>query len=202
MKPRLIVEQKITALVNQYRIYSVTDGGEKGDMVAFAQQKRFAFKEKVLFYRDEQKTEEVFGFRAEKTLDVHGRYFVEDADGNLLGIFRKHFKKSLLNSTWEILDKDSQPVITVSESSKVYAVVRRVMAFIPYIGELAEIVGALIKYHFVFRDAATGEEVGKYRKTTMFRDHYELAMTDEAYAKQDWHVLAAMGVALDALQDR
>lgn len=202
MKPRLIVEQKITALVNQYRIFAVNEDGTKGDLVGFAQQKRFSFKEQVTFYHDEAKTSPAFSFRAEKVMDVHGRFYVEDADGKRLGVFKKHFKKSLLNSTWEILDTDDKPIFTISESNKTYAIIRRVVAFIPYVDDLAELVGGLIKYHFSFVDSATGEEVGKYRKTKALRDHYELSMTDEAYSREQWQVFAAMGVALDALQDR
>lgn len=202
MKPRLIVEQKITALVNQYRIYPLDQQGQRGELVAFAQQKRFAFKEKVLFYTSEQKEEVAFSFRAEKALDVHGRFFVEDPNGKRLGAFKKHFKKSLLNSTWEILNSSDTPVMTVSESNKLYAAFRRVIGFVPVIGEAAEVIGAFIRYHFVFKDANSGEEQGMYRKTTSLRDHYELSMTDSAYNTQDWRVFAALAVALDALQDR
>lgn len=52
MKPRLIIEQKITAFVNRYEIYRVTEDGRKSDMIAFAEQKRLAFKEKVNFFTD------------------------------------------------------------------------------------------------------------------------------------------------------
>lgn len=46
MKPQLIVEQKITAFVNRYNIYSVKPNGQKDQLIAQAQQKRIAFKEK------------------------------------------------------------------------------------------------------------------------------------------------------------
>ncbi len=198
MNPKLIVEQKITAFVNQYRIYSVGPDSAKGEMVAFAQQKRLAFKEKVTFYTDEQKTTEFFGFRAEKTLDVHGKYFVEDTGGQPIGVFQKSFKKSLLNSTWYILDSNNEPAITISENSKVLAIIRRLAGFV---SDIAELIVILFKYHFVFVDK-NGETIGTYRKTTLLRDHYELSMTDEAYKSQDWRVFAAMAVALDALQSR
>lgn len=199
MTPKLIVEQKITAFVNQYRIYQVGSDGAKGDLVAFAQQKRLAFKEKVTFYADEQKTKEIFGFRAEKTLDVHGKYFVEDANGHSIGAFKKSFKKSLFNSTWHILGDDDQPRITISENSKVLAIVRRLAGFM---GDIAEIIVAFFRYHFVFVDDKSGETIGLYRKTKLLYDHYELLMTDDGYKSQDWRVFAAMAVALDALQSR
>lgn len=201
MEPRLIIEQKITAFVNKYTVLSpnVADGG---DLAAFAQQKRLAFREKVTFYTDEQKTTETFTFRAEKVMDVHGRYVVEDIDGQVLGMFRKEFKKSLLVSSWVLMDTNGSEVFKVSESNVAIAVLRRFIGFVPFVGELLDIAMNFFRYHFSFIDTATGQELGRYRKTTSLRDHYELAMTDEAWAKLDWRVFAAMGVALDALQSR
>ena len=93
MKPRLIVEQKITAFVNKYAVYTATEDGHKDQLVALAQQKRIALKEKITFYTDESKQEIAFSFRAEKVMDIHGRYLVEDAHGNLIGAFKKRLQK-------------------------------------------------------------------------------------------------------------
>lgn len=201
MKPRLIIEQKITAFVNRYEVFDVTDEGEKNQQLAFVEQKRLAFKEKVSFFRDKSKEELLFTFRAEKVMDVHGKYFVEDAEGNLIGQFQKQFGKSLLNSTWNMLDTDGTVKLTINESNMVLAIMRRYIGWIPFIGDILEIATNFIKYHFSFK-TSDDIEVGKYRKTTLFRDHYLLSVTDENYAAQDWRVFAAMAVALDALQSR
>lgn len=201
MNPKLIVEQKLTAFVNRYEIYTPNTEGEKDKLVAFAEQKRLSFKERVIFYSDPSKKDIVFSFRAEKVMDVHGRYFVEDASGEQVGVFKKRFGKSLINSTWDILDKNDQPVLTISENNQVLAIVRRFGGWIPIIGELIDIITAFLRYHFVFK-TPDNKEVGMYRKTTLFFDRYRLEMTDEIYTAHDWRVLAAMAVALDALQSR
>lgn len=202
MKPRLIIEQKITAFVNKYKVLDVHENGDAGELKALAQQKRLAFKEKVTFYTDEQKSAEAFTFRAEKVMDVHGRYFVEDVNGQLLGMFRKEFKKSLLVSSWVLMNADGTELYRVKESNEVIAVLRRFIGFVPLIGDLLDIVMNFFRYHFSFIDMQSNQEIGQYKKTTLFRDHYQLAMTDEAWDKLDWRVFAAMGVALDALQSR
>lgn len=202
MNPKLVVEQKITAFTNKYAIYQAETTGKKSDLMALAQQKRLAMKEKVTFYNNEAKEKEVFSFRAEKVMDIHGRYFVENADGERIGAFRKDFKKSLLNSTWHIIDADDTTVFIIKESNATLAALRRFIGFIPIVGELAEIIMAFFRYHFVFIDPKTNEIVGKYQKTTLFRDHYLLSMNDEQYDKLDQNVFAAMAVALDALQSR
>lgn len=202
MTPRLIIQQKLTAFVNKYRIYSVNDQGKTDQLISLAQQKRFKIREKVMFYTDQKRDKLSFTFRAEKVIDVHGRYLVEDPNGKALGAFRKEFKRSLVNSTWTILDADGTERYLVKESSMVVAVLRRFVGEIPIIGELGDVIMAFFRYHFSFVDLQTEQEVGKYRKTTLFRDHYVLETTDDLWNSIDWRVLAAMSVALDALQSR
>lgn len=202
MIPKLIVEQKITAFVNRYVVFAVNQQAEKGAVTAFVEQKRLALKEKVSFYSDESKKDILFTFRAEKVLDIHGRYIVEDARGNFIGAFKKEFTRSLLNSTWNILDKDGNPSLTITESNQFLAAARRFAGFIPIVGELVDIILLFFRYHFTFTKAGASETVGKYQKTTLFRDHYLLSMDDDVYGAHDWRVLAAMAVALDALQSR
>lgn len=203
MKPRLYIDQKITPFVNRYMVYG-TDAqqGTKGGLVALAQQKRIAFKEKVSFYVDEAKTQPSFTFRAEKVMDIHGRYFVEDTAGNLVGMFKKEFAESLVVSTWKVMSPDGTVLFEVAESNVTLALIRRFAGWVPIVGDIVELIVLFFRYHFVFKDVATGEVVGTYKKLTLFRDQYELAMTDEAAAKCDWRTLAAMGVGLDALQSR
>lgn len=202
MKPRLYIDQKITPFVNKYMVFGIDAQGVKGGMIALAQQKRLAFKEKVSFFTNEQKTDLAFTFRAEKVFDIHGRYFVEDAAGNVVGMFKKEFTESLVVSTWKVMGSDGTVLFEVAESNVALAVFRRFAGWIPIVGDIVEIVMLLLRYHFVFKDVSTGEIVGTYKKLTLFRDHYELSMTDAAVAKCDWRTLAAMGVGLDALQSR
>lgn len=201
MKPRLIVEQRLTAFVNQCAIYAADQDGNKGELIAFAQQKRLAFKEKINFYTDTSKNQLAFTMRAEKVMDIHGRYFVEDPAGKPIGVFRKDFKQSLASSTWHILDDKDNPSLTFTESSVPLAIFRRYGELIPFIGIFIELIVLFLRYHFTVLDTS-GKEVGKYQKTTLIRDHYRLELTDEAFAAQDIRVLAAQAVALDALQSR
>lgn len=198
MNPRFRVQQKITPLVNRYFVLAP----DSDDVLAFAQQKRFKFREEVIFYDDTDKSNEVFRLQAEKIADVHGRFNVTDTNGSALGGFRKEFKKSLLRSSWVIYTASGEEVARVRESSQTYAVIRRVAEFIPFIDEIFAFVGWLIKYHFELVSLDEQTRLGTYRKTTMARDHYELSSTEQLDQAVDWRVLAAMAVALDALQDR
>jgi hypothetical protein len=202
MKPRLFIEQKITPFANKYKVSGADEAGAQTGLVALAQQKRIAFKEKVTFYTDEAKTDVAFTFRAEKVLDVHGRYIVEDVNGVVIGMFKKEFKKSLLSSTWKVMDANGNDLFVVGESSMALALFRRFGGMIPIVGDIIDLIVLMLKYHFVFTKPESEEVIGRYQKTTLFRDHYTLSLSDEAYALSDWRVLAAFGVGLDALQSR
>lgn len=202
MKPRFIIEQKITPFANQYRVFAANVDGSKASLAAYAHQKRMSIKEKVLFFSDEQKTQAVFSFRAEKIMDVHGRYFVEDENGKMVGMFKKEFAKSLIISTWTVMDAQGMPRYQISESSQTLAVLRRFGGQVPLVGMFVDFAMLFFKYHFKFVDLATNQEVGAHQKLTLFYDHYLMKLDDQAVASVDWRVWAAMGVGLDALQSR
>ncbi len=201
MQPRLRLDQKITPFVNKYYV-SQALGDEKGPLVAFAQQKRAKLREEILFYSDEDKQTLLFSFQAEKVFDLHGRYFVKDADGNIIGMFAKDFTKSLLTSTWKVMGGNEELKLVVTESNQTLAILRRFAGAIPIIGEFVDLALAFLKYHFVFLDAASKQQVGKFQKLTIFKDTYKFDLDEEHYAALDWRVFAAMCVALDALQSR
>ncbi len=192
------IRQKITAFANQYWIH---DGGsgEAGALLAFAHQKRLAFRERFLFFTDETRTHEAFHIQARKVLDFGSSYDVADSSGHALGVFRKAFGASLLRSTWEIVDPATeQPLVVAQERSMPVAIVRRLWDWIPYLGDAP----FFIKYHFDFRDAAGGAPVGEYFKITRIRDHYRLVVEDRYLQTIDWRVFVSLGVAMDALQGR
>lgn len=183
-------------------MFDVNPEGEKGNMIAFAHQKRLAFKEKVEFFTNEQKSQLAFTLRAEKVMDIHGKFMVEDPEGKLIGMFRKEFAASLLVSTWSILGKKDEITLQVAESNVFLAFIRRFAGWIPIIGEIIDILVMFFRYHFNFTDPESRKIVGKYQKTALFYDRYRLSMTDEAYKAHDPRTLAALAVALDALQGR
>jgi uncharacterized protein YxjI len=186
------VKQKITVMVNQYRVIErLPDGGE-GRLLAFAQQKRMSFKEKVFFYADEAKTEELFSFKARQGLDVRAEHDVFDQEGNAIGWFKKDFVSSLMRSTWHLRYDDVEAL--GQERNATVAVVRRIWDWIPVLGE----VWVPFLFHFDFVDSQ-GTVVMSSERKAQIRDVYTVAVPDE---RLDFRVAASMAVALDALQSR
>jgi uncharacterized protein YxjI len=191
--PRFFMRQRITLMVNQYELLAANPDGSEGQLLAFAQQKRMAFKEQVTFYADTAKTRPVFSFKARKRLDLGSGYDVYDPAGAPLGEFRKEFGKSLLRSSWQLAGPGLRA--SGSERNQLIAILRRIWEFVPYLGE----VWAPFVFHFDFVDNDTEQPVMSSERRWTLRDRYVVDVPDE---RLDFRLAAAMAVALDALQTR
>jgi len=182
---QLIVRQRIRLMVNQYEIHAVAPDGSEAGVLAFAQQKRMAFKEQVTLYTDDTKTTPVLGFKARQVMDLAATYDVTDANGAPIGVFRKNFKESLLRSTWH-LQQPGYAELVGRETSLVVAVLRRFvdsLSWLPY------------NFEFLIGDRPAFSVVKKWG----IRDRYVVTIHDPAI---DRRLVTAMAVALDALQAR
>jgi uncharacterized protein YxjI len=192
MQSRFLVRQRIRLMVNQYEVHTENPDGSEGELVAFAQQKRMAFKEQVTLYTDDSKSYAFMGFKARKRIDLASAYDITDANGQPIGVFRKDFKKSLLASTWH-LEQPGLGVSTGSERNKFVAILRRVWDVIPY----AESLPFAWPYHFDFY--AGDQVVFSVEKKFGFRDRYVVDIKDP---RLDRRLVIAQAVGLDALQSR
>jgi uncharacterized protein YxjI len=182
---QLIVRQRVRLMVNQYEIHAATPDGREAGLLAFAQQKRMAFKEQVTLYTDDTKRVPVLGFRARQVLDLGATYDVTDAAGNPIGLFRKSFGESLLRSTWH-LEQPGYGDMVGRERSLVVALLRRFvdsLSWLPY------------DFEFAAGDRPAFSVVKKWG----VRDRYVVTIHDP---QLDRRLVAAMAVALDALQSR
>ncbi|HEX4362504.1 MAG TPA: hypothetical protein VH141_33545 [Pseudonocardia sp.] len=191
--PSFFVRQKITLMVNRYQIFAANPDGTEGELLAFAQQKRMAFKEQVTFYADESKSTVLFSFRARQRLDVHAEHDVYDENGVELGYFSKAFGASLLRSTWQL---SCGGLDAVGQERRIsVAIMRRIWDFIPYLGDI----WVPFVFHFDFTDTDTGAVVMISERRKSIRDRYVVTVSDP---RIDFRVAASMAVALDALQSR
>jgi uncharacterized protein YxjI len=182
---QLIIRQRVRLMVNQYEIHAAGPDGREAGMLAFAQQKRMAFKEQVTLYTDDTKTTPVLGFKARQVLDLGATYDVFDAHGGVIGLFRKNFGASLLRSTWH-LEQPGLGEMIGRESNMLVALLRRFIDSLSW-----------LPYHFEF---LIGERPAfTLTKKWGLRDRYLVTIHDP---QLDRRLVAAMSVALDALQSR
>jgi uncharacterized protein YxjI len=191
--PAFSMKQRITMMANKYELIAANPDGTDGPLIAFAQQKRMAFKEQVTFYADDSKTQVVFSFKARKKIDLGSGYDVFDANGQPIGWFKKEFGKSLLRSSWQLAGGGVEADGT--ERNATIAIVRRLWQFIPVAGDIP----LPFIFHFDFTDRASGRPVLSVERKISVRDRYRVSVPDQ---RLDFRVAAAMTVALDALQSR
>jgi len=193
---RYLIEQLVRPIVNLYRVTPLAAGETPaGAPVAFARQKRMALREDIRFFADENETQEVFRIKARSVIDVGGRYDVRDAGGEPIGVLEHHFGKSLLRTTWRIRSPADEELAVAQEKNQMLAIARRVVDFVPY-GELVP-----IPYDFLLH---SGErELGHFtRKFMSLRDVYTLDLSGDNEKRVDRRLGIALGIGLDALQNR
>ena len=189
---RFHVHQRVTPFGNSYRVLA-DDGGAPGGLLAFAQQKRLAFKESFTLFRDEGRSEPVLTIRADRRIDLRSAMTVRDPAGEVVGVLRKRGAASLLRSTWEA-EQPGRPPVVVQERSLAVALLRRVWNLVPWVGELP----LPVVFHFDGVDAA-GETVLTHERRWGLRDRYVLEVRPD---RVDPRLAIALAVCLDALQSR
>ena len=182
--PRFFVKQRITLGVNRYEIREPNPDGTEGRIIAMAQQKRLAMREKVTFFADEARTQPVFSFKARSILELSAIYDVFDAAGTPIGFFQKDFAASLLRSSFHL----GGPGIDAygKERNETVALLRRFINF-PF------------AFHFDFTDKNSGQVVMSSERQFTLRDRYTVTVQDP---RLDFRLAAAMAVGLDALLQR
>lgn len=189
------IDQLIRPIANLYRISVLgSDGASAGEPLAFVRQKKLKIKEDIRFFADESETEELFHIKARALLEFGGRYDVVSPDGTRLGVLEKVFGRSLLRSTWRLLDAQEQEVAFAHEKSVPMAILRRVIDAVPY--------GDFVPILFQFTIHMDGQEVGEMRRPIGLRDRYVLRLHGDPERRIDRRVAVALGIALDALQSR
>ena len=181
---QLIVRQRVRLMVNQYEVHAVGADGSEAGVLAFAQQKRMAFKEQVTFFADETRSRPVFGFKARAVMDLNAGYDITDEGGAQIGFFRKDFGASLLRSTFHL--EGPGYTGTGRERNQVAGLLRRFtdLDFIPI--------------HFDFVDAE-GQPLLSVERKMSIGDRYRVTVPDQ---RVDFRVAAAVAVGLDALMAR
>jgi uncharacterized protein YxjI len=192
---RFFLRQHIRLVINQYE-FSLEEGEKP---FSFVEQKRFKFKEDIRFFTDESKTQELMRINARQRFDPRARYDVTAADGTKIGEIQKVFGKSLIRSTYQLFDAEGRELAIAQERSVPVALFRRLVGFIPWIGDFADWLP--IPYHFDFmRD---GKRVGFHeRRKWKLRDSYDIDMSEDPERTVDRRMILAIAVGMDALQAR
>jgi len=194
---RYLVDQLIRPIANLYRVTPLAAGDTPaGPPIAYVRQKKLAIKEHIRFCADENETQELFHIQAQTWLDTGGsRYEVVDVHDGKIGLLHHVFGKSLLRTTWNVLNASDEEVAVAQERSQAMAILRRGIDFVPDIG-------GLIPIPYNFDLLIGGQVVGRMDRKFQLRDRYVLDLSGDPDKKLDRRLAIALAVGLDTLQNR
>ena len=194
---RYLVDQLVRPIANLYRVTPLAAGDTPaGQPIAYVRQKKLAVKEHIRFCADEGETQELFHIRAQTWLDTGGsRYDVVDAQDGKIGLLHHVFGKSLLRTTWNVLNAAGEEVAVAQERSQAMAILRRGIDFVPDVGGLIP-----IPYNFDLLSA--GQVIGRIDRKFQLRDRYVLDLSGDPDKKLDRRLAIALAIGLDTLQNR
>jgi uncharacterized protein YxjI len=194
---RYLVDQLIRPIANLYRVTPLAAGETPaGPPIAYVRQKKLAIKEHIRFFADEGETQELFHIQAQTWLDTGGsRYDVVDARDGKIGLLHHVFGKSLLRTTWNVLNATGEEIAVAQERSQVMAILRRGIDFVPD-------VGGLIPIPYNFDLLSDGRVIGRIDRKFQLRDRYVLDLSGDPDKKLDRRLAIALAIGLDTLQNR
>ena len=194
---RLLVQQVFKPIGNEYRISVPTPGSsEEGRPLLYVKQKRMKIKEDIRFRVSPDGGDHLFMIKSKSVFEFRGRHEVLDADGAVIGLLEKDFRRSLLRSHWHVRDAAGDEVLEAHETSWVVALLRR------FADVVSDALSALTWLPFNFVLLREGRQVGTYRRVLgKLRDRYVLELEPEL-GDVDRRLIVAFAIGLDALQDR
>jgi uncharacterized protein YxjI len=194
-----ILRQRFAPVINRYEFSLPSSNGEAAEPFCFVEQKRFKFKEDIRFYEDKSKAVELLRINARQRFDPRARYDVTAANGEKIGEIQKAFGQSLIRSTYKLYDSGGAETAIARERNLVVALFRRLVGFVPFIGNFADWLP--IPYHFEFR--RDGQVLGTHtRKAFKIGDTYTIDFSGDPNRTVDRRLILAIAVGMDALQAR
>jgi len=120
---------KIGTLANDF---IATDA--KGATIAYVRQKMFKFKEAIMIYTNDRKTELLYKINADRIIDFNASYSFTDANDKVLGRVGRRGMRSLLKAHYEIFDNDNKTEYSIREENPWSKVFDALLCEVPLLG--------------------------------------------------------------------
>lgn len=122
---------KISTFANDF---TATDA--EGRTIAYVRQKMFKFKDNILIYSDESKTQVNYQIQADRWLDFSAAYAFLDQNENEFGKIVRKGWRSLWRAHYEILDECQEQQYSISEENPWTKVMDNLLGEIPFLSLL------------------------------------------------------------------
>src|SRR6478736_2324408 len=123
---RLLIQQVFKPISNEYRISIPAPGSsQEGPPLLYVKQKKMKIKEDIRFRLRPDGEEHLFMIKSKSVFEFRGRHEVLDANGAVIGLLEKDFRRSLLRSHWHVRDTSGEELLEANEASWIVALLRR-----------------------------------------------------------------------------
>lgn len=107
-----------------------------GTLRMYVKQKLFKLKEAVTVFSDDQQTTALATIAADRILDFNAEYFMSDPNGNRFGSLKRHGRRSIFSTHYDI-KRGEEVVASIKEESPMKRFLEAILSGIPLIGFLA-----------------------------------------------------------------
>lgn len=101
---------RVTSFANDF---TATD--DIGQTIFYVSSKLFSWRDHIIVYRDETKTEILYELKSNKLIDFQQTFSILDKHGRVVGKVRRKSLKSLWRSTFNLLDENDRLDHTIQE---------------------------------------------------------------------------------------
>lgn len=179
---KYLFNQKIFTIREQYYIFD-----EYGNEVFYVRRKLFALKRHFTFFYDRSMSQEALIVKQKQFIEIFTKtYDVLTPEGELVGRLKRRWLISIFRRTWAIFNANGQKIGVAHEDSWFMAFVRRFIV--------------QWKVDFIFEIG--GREIGRFVRRITLIDKYALDLTPDTENLLDRRLALAMGVLMDAEENR
>lgn len=154
-------------------------------------------KRHITFYRDARFEEKLLEVLQDQKVTIRMmRYTVCDANGEVLGRFRKDYLANLLRKKWDGFDADGKHLCVIREDSIILSLLRR------FLGSFYGILRTNFVIQQVAKPGEDGPLLGEFNRKFTLLDRYVLDCTPDRTRMLDRRMAIAIGVLLDTAESR
>lgn len=157
---------KISTLANDF-----TASDASGKVVAYVRQKMFKFKEDIVIYQDESRSQVNYTIKADRWLDFSAAYSFFDGDGRKIGKVVRKGWRSLWKAEYQLIDQFEKPQYFIREENGWVKVLDGLLGEIPILGFFT---GYLFNPTYLVTDKQDGEIVRLKKQPSFFGREFEI----------------------------
>lgn len=169
-----------------------------GQMIAYVHQKLFKFKEEIIVYRDQTKSQELYRIKADKIIDWSPTYSLYSPDGRVLASTKREGAKSLFNATYHLNIGETR-LATLKEQNPWVKFLDALLGSIPLIDIVS---GYFINPKYELKDDSGQIMTVLAKRPAFFEGFYEIEQGTIASHPEETQEYTALLLMLIAMMER